>query len=156
MCRFAVRMCRGTRRINRGDAATRRTGFVIPSVTFCATAGFWPVDITFGSGLQIPTRARAVGWATAPSLPNIPAPDDRHRSICPMPLAKSTAGMSGVRQKDAPDLYGCLSGRACPVIFDQICRLLGGRACSAMPLWKTGCVGRTCSSCYRSLRCRVP
>ena len=37
---------------------TRRTGFVIPSVTFCATAGFWPVDITFGSGLQIPTRAR--------------------------------------------------------------------------------------------------
>jgi len=41
----------------------RRTGFVIPSVTFCATAGLWSVDITFGSGLQIPTRIRAVGWA---------------------------------------------------------------------------------------------
>ena len=40
------------------DEALRRTGFVIPSVTFCATAGFWLVDITFGSGLQIPTRAR--------------------------------------------------------------------------------------------------
>ena len=44
-------------------AELRRTGFVIPSVTFCATAGLWSVDITFGSGLQIPTRVRAVGWA---------------------------------------------------------------------------------------------
>ena len=34
----------------------RRRGFVIPSVTFCAKAGLWSVDITFGSGLQIPAR----------------------------------------------------------------------------------------------------
>ena len=34
----------------------RRTRFVIPTVTFCATAELW--DITSGSGLQIPIRTR--------------------------------------------------------------------------------------------------
>ena len=42
-------------------AELRRTGFVIPSETFCATAGLWSVDITFGSGLQIPTRVSSKG-----------------------------------------------------------------------------------------------
>ena len=36
----------------------RRTGFLIPSETFCATAGLWSVDITFGSDYKVQRQVR--------------------------------------------------------------------------------------------------
>ena len=54
-----------------------------------------------------------VGWATAPSLPNISVPDHRHPSICPMPLARPAVRMSaGAMQRDAPDLQGSIRAKA--------------------------------------------
>ena len=34
------------------DGFLRRTGFVIPSVAFCATAGLWSADITQGNCMK--------------------------------------------------------------------------------------------------------